>query len=211
MNLITTLPLRAVKAAIHAAAAKDIRYYLVGVLVEHCNGVLHVVGCDGHIMFVGALPGWESDTKGNWQIILPLTELKLALKALPKTADHIEIRGTPAKGCEIQIGSIAAKAVDGLFPDWRRVTPANDLPRAEEPQQINPELLIRAFDAIGEFDEVAKSKRGSHAYVHHLKGTTVVTGNCGHGYSVVMPLRDRDDAGRVKWRKPEYPADAKAA
>lgn len=120
-----------IKAIILAAAKKDIRFYLNGVLMN----AQHIVATDGARMHAYKHgQEWE-----HGEIIIPIDKVELALKMKTK---QIKIEKDSING--IPFGTI-----DGKFPDYSRVIP-------QAPKQanggimanINPEFLLDACKAV---------------------------------------------------------------
>lgn len=147
------------KAVSLAAAKKDIRCYLKGVLIND----RHIVATDGsrlHAARHGA--EWLHGPR-----IIPIDNLLLALK---KKSDLTEIT-------LCSVGDVIYAPVDGVFPAYERV-----LPRGTEPEQcpgvmnINPKYLADACEAIklatGESHTLAFSG-GNWVYSSALLAITV--------------------------------------
>jgi DNA polymerase-3 subunit beta len=147
---LVNIPARVLKAALTHAPKKDMRYYLVGVLVNTTTGEL--VSTDGHALFLAHIA--PADCK---PFIIPRDALEKALKGIPARAmidaeilvtvterDDEPDRGlalsSPATGV-----TIAATEVDGRFPDYSRIIPRET---SGEAGQISPALLSRAADAL---------------------------------------------------------------
>jgi len=111
------------KAVALAAAVKDIRYYLNGVLVEVQGGRTWLVGTDGNRMHVGqGLVVTSDDAK----IVIPTAVVKQAC-AKKATILHLTIE-SPTKA---KLDDVEFTPVEGVFPDWRRVLPRQNLIQPE--------------------------------------------------------------------------------
>lgn len=178
------------RAAMHCAAKKDVRYYLVGVYLECAiNGDLHIVGCDGHILFAGLVPApyvkWTDVPQvGPWSMIIPLDTVKNALKA--NKSEIIDLVVMPDG--RYMIGSTVFNPIDGVYPDWRRVAKWPDA--QPEPGQYNPDLLVQVNSAVKEWFD-GGSKWTGHL---HQFGTSsaVYTGDNMTGFAIIMPYRPND-------------------
>ncbi|HEX4375606.1 MAG TPA: DNA polymerase III subunit beta [Steroidobacteraceae bacterium] len=107
-----------------AMAQQDVRYYLNGTLLETDGKALRAVATDGHRLSwcEVALNGKSRDTH---QIILPRKGV-LELQRLLDGEGDIEVAiGT--NHIRIQIGEVrfTSKLIDGKFPEYSRVIPAN--------------------------------------------------------------------------------------
>lgn len=102
------------------AAKKDVRYYLNAVLFEVKGGRLYIVATDGHRM---AFAKVDASGESDHSFLVPLeTVLQIIKHKGEKVA--IELDGDKVKA-NVNGADIAAPVVDGRFPDWRRVVPAN--------------------------------------------------------------------------------------
>ena len=104
-------------------AQQDVRYYLNGLLFETNGKTLRAVATDGHRLAQSELK-MDNEAQRNEQIIVPrkgVLELQRLLEgegevALTLGTNHIQA----------QIGKIrfTSKLIDGKFPDYERVVPA---------------------------------------------------------------------------------------
>jgi DNA polymerase III subunit beta len=105
-------------------AQQDVRYYLNGLLLELDGNVVRAVATDGHRLALAQLdlPG---GTKTNVQIIVPRKAV-LELQRLSIAEGEVEI-AISGNHVRIQFGNIrfTSKLIDGRFPDYGRVVPAN--------------------------------------------------------------------------------------
>ena len=105
-------------------AQQDVRYYLNGLLLETDGKTLRAVATDGHRL---ALCETELDSKAksNQQVIVPRKGV-LELQRILGTDGNIEL-GVGTNHVRAQIGDIrfTSKLIDGRFPEYGRVIPAN--------------------------------------------------------------------------------------
>jgi len=104
-------------------AQQDVRYYLNGLLLETADSRLRAVATDGHRL---ALSEIELDTKveQEGQVIVPrkgVLELSRLLGdegevALKISANHVQVEAGAIR--------LTSKLIDGRFPDYARVIPA---------------------------------------------------------------------------------------
>lgn len=116
--------LAALKMVSHAAALKDIRYYLNGVFLEWDGVLLSVVGTDGHRMAVAQLQYGEKLLDKPVYVIVPTAQVKLLLSA-PKVIGDVELAFLEQHKAEITMAGqvFTINGVEGRYPDWRRVGP----------------------------------------------------------------------------------------
>ena len=105
-------------------AQQDVRYYLNGLLLETDGKTLRAVATDGHRL---ALCEAELETKAktNQQVILPRKGV-LELQRILGGDGNVDLAiGT--SHVRAQIGDIrfTSKLIDGRFPEYGRVIPAN--------------------------------------------------------------------------------------
>ena len=123
-----TLPQKAFRELLllvqYSMAQQDIRYYLNGLLLVLDEGQVKVVATDGHRLSYAARPLGQPQDKR--EVILPRKAV-LELSKLLADSDNaleIEIYGSQVR---FVFGGIVVvtKLIDGKFPDYTRVIPAN--------------------------------------------------------------------------------------
>lgn len=117
------LPIGALKAVALAAGDRDIRYYLNGVLLDQAKEGLFLVATDGHRMHVMRVRQDVCLPMGA-QVIIPadvVGRIKTHRNVLSVT---VEIRDDLSGGdLIVPEARLPWPAVEGRFPDWRRVLP----------------------------------------------------------------------------------------
>jgi DNA polymerase-3 subunit beta len=191
-----TVSLATLRAARTHAAEKDVRYYLQGVYLDTAAG--KVVATDGHRLFAANARGVKSNYPA---VIIPNETIDAALKqftgeyargkslgAVDVTVtiddNHIAI-GTPT-------GSVTGKALDGKFPDWRRVVPKAEDVGEQVPAVLNPHYLTDACEALSIARNLSKKAASQHSIRIHMRGEfpTIVTDNTIGVLALVMPMRN---------------------
>ena len=190
------IQLQTLKAARIAAAVKDVRYYLNGVLVEFsaqndASDVKAVVAAtDGHMLFAAHTIVNRDDENEQapdigTQIIIPSDTIK-ACKLRHKSNPFVTLKQISAT--QWQLGDVLFTPIDGKFPDYRRVIPSYDMVAAtpQAPAYYQPELLTRALSALRTHRNAPKLtpdlyQRGSGAAVMHDGKSDCVV--------VIMPCR----------------------
>jgi DNA polymerase-3 subunit beta len=107
-----------------AMAQQDVRYYLNGTLLETNGKQLRAVATDGHRLSLAEAELMEA-TSGSYQVILPRKGV-LELQRVLSGDGELELTiGT--NHIRAQIGDIrfTSKLIDGKFPEYGRVIPAN--------------------------------------------------------------------------------------
>jgi DNA polymerase-3 subunit beta len=105
-------------------AQQDVRYYLNGLLLETDGKTLRAVATDGHRLALCEAE-LESKAKNNQQVILPRKGV-LELQRILGGDGNVDLAiGT--NHVRAQIGDIrfTSKLIDGRFPEYGRVIPAN--------------------------------------------------------------------------------------
>jgi len=191
-----TVSLATLRAARTHTAEKDVRYYLQGVYLDTAAG--KVVATDGHRLFAANARGVKSNYPA---VIVPNETIDAALKqftgeyARGKSLGAVDVTvtvdeshlaiGTPT-------GSVTGKALDGRFPEWRRVVPKPDTIGAQVPAVLNPRYLTDACEAITIARNLSKKAAEQHAMRIHMRGTdsTIVADSGADVLVVIMPLRN---------------------
>jgi DNA polymerase-3 subunit beta len=106
-----------------AMAQQDVRYYLNGTLLETNGEVLRAVATDGHRLSWCEVP-LEGRARELQQIILPRKGV-LELQRLLDGEGEIEV-AIGSNHVRVQIGEVrfTSKLIDGKFPEYSRVIPA---------------------------------------------------------------------------------------
>ena len=204
-----TLDRNALKAVSRFAAVKDIRYYLVGILIESNPLETRLCATDGHTLAVHRADA-KGNNEGSWTGILPLDavstllKMKTTNKSLKDEPISVTVSDTGEIRCDWNKQSIITRAIDGKFPDYRRVIPST---LDGQPAWINPDYLARIVDAAKDigiglgFTFGFGGNSCSLAYI----GTDML--------AVVMPTRTEltTDAGRAAWAKSPLPVTPEIA
>src|SRR6204780_4278602 len=106
-------------------AQQDVRYYLNGLLLETDGKSLRAVATDGHRLAICEMDLKDHGKGGQHQVIVPRKGV-LELQRILGTDGSIELAiGT--NHVRAQIGEIrfTSKLIDGRFPEYGRVIPAN--------------------------------------------------------------------------------------
>lgn len=137
----------ALKFAAHAAATKDVRFYLETVRFEFSIDKLMLVGCDGARLATITLPGSYS-LEGNFLVSIDSVKHILAMFGKDKKGEITFALTNKTLTLSNQFGVTYTPTLsNGVYPDWRRVVPAVDRPITTMPQ-IDPNLLAESCKAI---------------------------------------------------------------
>ena len=123
-------------------AQQDVRYYLNGLLLETEGKSLRAVATDGHRLALCEMET-ESRAKTNQQVIVPRKGV-LELQRILGTQGTLEL-GIGTNHVRAQIGDIrfTSKLIDGRFPEYGRVIPANPTKKVEADRETLRQALQR--------------------------------------------------------------------
>jgi len=173
-----------------------VRYYLQGVYLDTAAG--KVVATDGHRLFAANARGVKSNYPA---VIIPNETIDAALKqftgeyARGKSLGAVDVTVTVDES-NIAIGtptgSVTGKALDGRFPEWRRVVPKAEDVGEHVPAVLNTQYLTDACEALSIARNLSKKATGQHAIRIHMRGEfpTIVTDNTIGVLALVMPMRN---------------------
>lgn len=191
--------LAALKMVSHAAALKDIRYYLNGVFLEWDGVLLSVVGTDGHRMAVAQLNYGEKLLEKPVCVIVPTVQVKLLLSA-PKTVGDVGLAFTDQHKAEITMAGqvFTINGVEGRYPDWRRVGPESaQTSIADSPVTAIGFNAVYAAEACAAPAKVSNRKyqgvklilRGANEAMRFEAGLAGDHPSLVNAYCIVMPMR----------------------
>lgn len=126
-----------------AMALQDVRYYLNGLLLEIGNGMIRAVATDGHRL---ALSEAECavEQASEIQVILPRKAVLELARLLDDTEEQIAV-DVSSNHIRFILGdtSFTSKLIDGKFPDYQRVIPANPDKKVLADRDILKQALTR--------------------------------------------------------------------
>ena len=138
-----------IRAMLHLAAKKDIRYYLQGINVVRDNRGTYIEATDGHVLGRLLVSSNKSDIKEN--VVLPTDALQ-KLKGTKKQGEEwlsFSVEGLAVECIDSQ-STTRFSAHDARFPDTDRVIPMVIDPEDIKPATFNPDLLVRFVDVSEE-------------------------------------------------------------
>jgi DNA polymerase-3 subunit beta len=124
-----TLPAATLKyllSMVHfSMAAQDIRYYLNGMLLVVDGNTVRAVATDGHRLALCEVT--KDGATGKIEAIIPRKTILELMRLLPDTEDAVRVQ-MAANQVKFSFGPIEliSKLVEGKFPDYQRVVPANN-------------------------------------------------------------------------------------
>lgn len=193
-----TIPVAALRAVLLAAASKDVRYYLKGVLIEPRADTLAIVATDDNRLHCVVLD--KPGTVAGAAFIVPRELAAAIVKGAKKGADVTIVTSAPYVGSVYlelrRDDGIAARglAVDGRFPDWRRIVPSVGSAGDVSPGQFN---YVYLADAQAAAAALLETRHAIINVVHRGDNAALVTcPDLSSFFAVVMPIRaDRATPG----------------
>ncbi|MDH4451375.1 MAG: hypothetical protein QE265_12425 [Rhodoferax sp.] len=148
-----SLELNALDRVLVAAGKQDIRYYLNGVLFDLTDGML--VGCDGHRLhaYSNRVPRAFADADKRVEVVYGRAPLRWILNSASPAARTTIWNATDETAPKTALLQMAdgfvciRNALDGKYPEWRRVLPA-PLTRPVW-GEVHPLGLSAAVEAMG--------------------------------------------------------------
>jgi DNA polymerase-3 subunit beta len=203
-----------IKALLTAMPKSDIRYYLVGALIDVRESDVTLVATDGLMLLaVPVHPDNIESTIPPGQYIIPRATLEavkpakagrttLPIKvsvnvpALTQDPDRLGVMLKHVPTITLEGATTATTApVDGVYPNWRKVLPATS---SGELQQFDPALIAR-------WSQIHSALGGKIPTTIHHNGTgpAWISGLHHDAIGVLMPVRDdtdvRDRAPLPSW------------
>lgn len=127
-----------------AMAMQDVRYYLNGLLFELNGNGLKTVATDGHRLALAEL-AVDLPISEAVQIIVPRKAIQELLRLLDGTDVEVELALSSA---HLQVSMpdlrFTTKLIDGRFPDYQRVIPAEEGSTVNVDREMLRKALVRA-------------------------------------------------------------------
>lgn len=126
LQVTTALKPNFLRACLVIAAARDIRYYLNGVMVEMTSTETRYVGCDGHRLLVLRDERDRQAPQAPGSIIIPRETIELLPRQKSKTPTvgvKLHYDDTAPASTESRLENVYFKPIDGKFPDYRKAIP----------------------------------------------------------------------------------------
>lgn len=107
-----------------AMAQQDVRYYLNGLMLEFMDGGIRAVATDGHRLALNECEG-RASTGEQQQIIVPRKGIVELQRLLEESDGPVTLEvGSNHLRVKVRDVSMTSKLIDGRFPDYERVLPA---------------------------------------------------------------------------------------
>lgn len=177
------IPRNALKAVSLAMANRDVRFYLIGMLIQCSGRTVRLVATDGPRLHMIDLPQEVPCPPLVEGAIIPRALIEWTLKN-SKPGQSVQVT-TDGATVTIAAGgaSMSGTAIDGVYPDYDRVLPRG-IPTGEV-TQFQPHYVSDAYEAV---KELAGKGEPLFPTLRHsgLSGATVAYGRF---LAVIMPLR----------------------
>lgn len=187
---------KSIRAMLHLAAKKDIRYYLQGVNVVRDNRGTYLEATDGHVLGRLLIDGIKSDTKLN--VVLP-TDALTKLKGTKKQGEewlHFDVNGLSVECIDSQ-STTRFSAHDARFPDADRVIPLVFKDEDVKPATFNPDLLVRFVDVS---EDLYGKRQIPHVLQRGTQSAIVSFPKFDDSFiGVIMPMREDGTARVPQW------------
>lgn len=106
-----------------AMAQQDVRYYLLGLLIELAPEAIRCVATDGHRLAMAELQQ-ETLMEEKYQMIVPRKAVNELLKLLDSSDSDVVLEfGTNHIRTQLDEIRFTSKLIDGKYPDYRRAIP----------------------------------------------------------------------------------------
>jgi DNA polymerase III subunit beta len=124
-------------------AQQDVRYYLNGLLLEIKDKILRAVATDGHRMATSNVPLEQKSTEER-QVIVPRKGVLEISRLLESNENKVKLQLNPNHLRIIAPDFIfTTKLIDGRFPDYNKVIPAEQNKKVQIDRDTLKEALIR--------------------------------------------------------------------
>ncbi len=144
-----TLPAQTLKyllGMVHfSMAAQDIRYYLNGMLLVVDGETVRAVATDGHRLAMCEVSKDGGNAMGKIEAIVPRKTILELSRLLPDNEESVRVQMAPNQ-VKFTFGAIelVSKLVEGKFPDYTKVIPANNTKHFNISRELVMSALQRA-------------------------------------------------------------------
>ena len=156
------------------AGTQDIRFYLNGVCLQNSAEGFYAIATNGHVLACAKLGDkLEGD---DFEIILPNAVAKIIASCKERSGINLEHDSvTKMVSIKTQEGTQTLKAIEGKYPDWRRVVPQDDTAQlGDEPLGLSVIYLASLDKAMKAFKKHDKSIREGVGFKYYGYSKPVV-------------------------------------
>lgn len=197
-----TINMSILKAAHLFTSKESTRYYLNGVAIEWNGAHLTAVATDGHRLVAFNLPHDDSltaddkfsiiipnDVLKNWKLNKNFNDAELSIETAPdgKISCALHAEGT----------GVMFSPIDGVFPDWRRIIPA----------ELSGDVMQFNTAYLDDFTRATKILYGKERFItvrHNGEGPAVIDMASVGEFEVVAVLMPRRGSEIAEYSKPEF-------
>ena len=159
--MLVTINPRALKACALAASTEKGRYYLQGVSLEMAPPHNIMVATNGYVLIAAKRASADNTVQaapeGTPPVIIPSTMIA-QIKLTRRCGDTGELTIEKDRlTLEYDAGTLVGKAIDGTFPDWRKVVPASVSGKVGHYNPAYLALLGKAYALLTDFEYKALS------------------------------------------------------
>lgn len=149
------------------AGTQDIRYYLNGVCLQNSSDGFFAVATNGHVLASAKIG--EKLEGDDFEIILSNSAAKIITSCKERFGIDLEHeRVTAQLSIKTQEGTQTLKAIEGKYPDWRRIIPQGDTAQlGDKPWSLSVvylSLLDKAMKAFKKHDKTIGEGAGFKYY-----------------------------------------------
>lgn len=155
------------------AGTQDIRYYLTGVCLQNTSEGFFAVATNGHVLAYAKLGDKLGD---DFEIILPISAAKIIASCKEIAGIDLEHESaTKQLSLKTQDGTQTLKAIEGKYPDWRRIVPQdNNAQLGDKPLGLSVIYLAWLDKAMKAFKKHDKSIGEGVGFKYHGYSSPVV-------------------------------------
>lgn len=187
-----------IKAALVCASTEETRYYLKGVCFQKRDNIMRMISTDGHRLFVAVQPVDIDGGAPDFDVILPLADLKKGLTGVTSKVEFIscgfQLNAAADRVFLATVNNVSMTPVDGTYPDVTRLLPNDRAAESKEPQQFNATY-------VGDMAKIAKALglRGNNVHLQHCGGSPAIVSFGGRDdvMALLMPIRTGHDDGPI--------------
>ena len=126
------------------AGTQDIRYYLNGVYLQNTEEGFYAVATNGHVMACAKI---SDRLEGeNFEIILPNSVAKSIASCKERLGIDLEHDSvTNQLSIKTQEGLCTLKAIEGKYPDWKRIIPQGETVQIDKDKPLGLSVVYLAL------------------------------------------------------------------
>lgn len=201
-----SINLNTLKSVAHAVGKEETRYYLMGVSLEAGPEGFTMAATNGHYLLAAFQPYGELAPQDHMPSFIIPSALIAKIKVKKRADAWAELTVDGQNLTFDYMGeTYGGKAIDGTFPDWRRIVPKE---ASGEIAQFNGDYIATLQKAGSMFLDADKAI----PHIHHNGGNaSLVTYGDVKFFGVLMPIRSNDKFDAPAWALNSSPIITQAA